>query len=129
MKYLEETLSFIGNPGNTPQEKDIIFKDSYAKIFVDNKVQIEDDLDENRMMPIYKDVQAYLKDIDFFFDSIAFSFDIKDIETKTNDKGETFFKVIINRNMEGVNILGNNVKIHSNVLLKSMLTPTKKTLK
>lgn len=82
MKYLEETLSFIGNPGNTPQEKDIIFKDSYAKIFVDNKVQIEDDLDENRMMPIYKDVQAYLKDIDFFFDSIAFSFDIKDIETK-----------------------------------------------
>lgn len=129
MKYLEETLSFIGNPGNTPQEKDIIFKDSYAKIFVDNKVQIEDDLDENRMMPIYKDVQAYLKDIDFFFDSIAFSFDIKDIETKTNDKGETFFKVIINRNMEGVNILGNNVKNTQQRFIEINVDPNKKDLK
>ncbi|MDY6436789.1 MAG: hypothetical protein SPK72_04395, partial [Bacteroidales bacterium] len=44
VKYLEETFSFIGNPENTAQEKDIIFRESYAKIFQDDEVQIEDDL-------------------------------------------------------------------------------------
>ena len=55
VKYLEETFSFIGNPDATAQEKDIIFKESYAKIFKDDEVQIEDDLDDSRSTYINKD--------------------------------------------------------------------------
>ncbi len=81
VNYLEETFSFIGNPENSAQEKDIIFRDSYLKIFRDEDVQIEDDLDENRRTYINKNVQAYLKDIDFFFKDIKFTFDTEDITT------------------------------------------------
>ena len=50
VKYLEDTFTFIGDPENTTQEKDIIFRESYLKIFKDEDVQIEDDLDQNRNM-------------------------------------------------------------------------------
>ena len=79
VNYLQETLNFIGDPRVSAQEKDIIFKESYNKIFRDENVQVEDDLDENRGTSINKDVQAYLKDIDFFFDNVEFTFDIQNI--------------------------------------------------
>ena len=56
--YLQETLNFIGDPAQTTQEKEIIFAQSYAKIFQDDKVQIEDDLDTKRSTSLSKDVQA-----------------------------------------------------------------------
>ena len=56
MRYLQETLNFIGDPEASAHEKDIIFKESYAKIFRDENVQVEDDLDEHRGMSINKDV-------------------------------------------------------------------------
>ena len=92
INYFQETLNFIGNPDNTAQEKDIIFSESYTKIFRDEHVQIEDDLDEDRGTSINKDVQAYLKDIDFFFQKVNFKYDIQKIEPQTNYQGETFFK-------------------------------------
>ena len=67
VNYLQETLNFIGDPTQTAQEKEIIFTQTYTKIFQDDKVQIEDDLDTKRNTNLSKDVQAYLKDIDFFF--------------------------------------------------------------
>ena len=65
--YLEETMNFLGDSTSLPVEKEIVFTESWSKIFIDDKVQIEDDLDVNRNTPINKDVQAYLKDIDFYF--------------------------------------------------------------
>ena len=67
VSYLEETMNFLGDSTSTALEKEIVFTESWSKIFIDDKVQIEDDLDVNRKSPINKDVQAYLKDIDFFF--------------------------------------------------------------
>ena len=46
VSYLEGTLNFLGNPDEVASEKDIIINESYAKMFVDEDVQIEDDLDE-----------------------------------------------------------------------------------
>jgi len=109
VRYLEDTFSFIGNPENTAQEKDIIFKESYAKIFRDDEVQIEDDLDDNRSTYINKNVQSYLKDIDFFFKDIKFTFKIDDIQPQTNEKGEPFFKVTMMRTIVGHNIAGDSV--------------------
>lgn len=129
VKYLEETFSFIGDPENTAQEKDIIFKESYSKIFRDDEVQIEDDLDENRSTNINKDVQAYLKDIDFFFKDAAFTLKVEDIKPQTNDKGETYFKVTMMRTIVGHNIVGDTVNSTIKRYMEVNVDRSKKDLK
>ena len=79
LAYLEETMNFIGDSATSASEKEIVFTESWSKIFIDDKVQVEDDLDVNRKTPINKDVQAYLKDIDFFFKWANFKFDLQSI--------------------------------------------------
>lgn len=129
VKYLEETFTFIGDPENTAQEKDIIFKESYSKIFRDDEVQIEDDLDENRSTNINKDVQAYLKDIDFFFKDVTFTLKVEDIKPQTNDKGETFFKVTMMRTIVGHNIVGDSVNSTIKRYMEVNVDRSKKDLK
>ena len=129
VKYLQETLNFIGDPDNYAQEKDIIFKESYNKIFRDENVQVEDDLDENRGTTINKDVQAYLKDIDFFFHDVKFNFDIQSITPQINDLGETFFKVEMIRTISGNAITGNSINNTRNRFLEVNLDSYKKELK
>lgn len=99
MNYLEETLNFLGDSTATPMEKEIIFTESWSKIFIDDKVQVEDDLDANRNTPINKDVQAYLKDIDFFFKNANFKFDLQSIADNTRDDGTIYFKVTMTRRL------------------------------
>lgn len=127
--YLQETLNFIGDPTVSAQEKDIIFKESYSKVFRDDEVQVEDDLDENRGTSINKDVQAYLKDVDFFYDNVRFNFDIQSITPQINDLGETFFKVSMIRTIAGKNITGDIVNNSKNRYLEINLDPYKKELK
>lgn len=129
VKYLEETFTFIGDPENTAQEKDIIFKESYAKIFRDDEVQIEDDLDDNRSTHINKDVQAYLKDIDFFFNDATFTLKVEDIKPQTTDKGETFFKVTMMRTIAGHNITGDSVNSTIKRYMEVNVNRSKKELK
>ena len=97
--YLEETMNFIGDSTSTAMEKEIVFTESWSKIFTDDKVQVEDDLDVNRNTPINKDVQAYLKDIDFFFKWANFKFDIQSIANNTRDDGSIFFKATLTRHL------------------------------
>ena len=97
--YLEETMNFIGDSATIAAEKEIVFTESWSKIFIDDKVQVEDDLDNNRTSPINKDVQAYLKDIDFFFKWANFKFDLQSIANGVNDDGSVFFKVTLTRHL------------------------------
>ena len=129
VKYLEETFSFIGNPENTAQEKDIIFRESYAKIFQDDEVQIEDDLDDSRSTSINKDVQAYLKDIDFFFKDATFTLKVDDIKPQTNEKGQTYFKVTMMRTIVGHNVVGDSVNNSLKRFMEVNVDPSKKDLK
>lgn len=99
--YLEETMNFIGDSTATAAEKEIVFTESWSKIFIDDKVQVEDDLDVNRSTPINKDVQAYLKDIDFFFKWANFKFDLQSIANSTRENGSVFFKVSLTRHLTG----------------------------
>ena len=128
-RYLEDTFSFIGNPEATAQEKDIVFKESYTKIFKDDKVQIEDDLDDNRSTYINKDVQAYLKDIDFFFKDVKFTLKIDNISPQTNEFGETFFKVTMMRTIAGHNIIGDTVNNTCKRFMEVNVDPSKKDIK
>ena len=129
VNYLQETVNFIGDPDNYAQEKDIIFKESYSKIFRDDNVQVEDDLDENRGTTINKDVQAYLKDIDFFFDDVEFTFDIQNIIPQINEVGETFFKVEMIRTIAGNTITGDSINNSRSRFLEINLDTYKKELK
>ena len=129
VNYLQETVNFIGDPDNYAQEKDIIFKESYSKIFRDDNVQVEDDLDENRGTTINKDVQAYLKDIDFFFDNVEFTFDIQNVTPQINELGETFFKVEMIRTIAGNTITGDSINNSRSRFLEINLDTYKKELK
>ena len=114
LHYLEGTLNFLGNPENLPSEKEIILNSSYLKIFKDDKVQIEDDLDANREVSFRKDVQAYLKDVVFFYKKVKFSLHITNITPGINENNEIFFKVTLNRNLQGVTV--NNDTVENNQL-------------
>ena len=102
--YLEETMNFLGDSTSTALEKEIVFTESLSKVFTDDKVQIEDDLDVNRNTPINKDVQAYLKDIDFFFKWATFKFDVQSISNSTRDDGSVFFKATLTRHLTAMTI-------------------------
>ena len=129
VRYLQETLNFIGDPNNYAQEKDIIFKESYNKVFRDEYVQVEDDLDENRGTTINKDIQAYLKDIDFFFNDVKFTFDIQSVTPQINEVGETFFKVELVRTIVGNTITGDSINNSRKRFLEINLDSYKKELK
>lgn len=129
VNYLCGTLNFLGDPNNSIYEKDIILKDSYSKIFRDDKVQVEDDLDETRSVLVNKDIQAYLKDIDFFFLNVTFDFNIESIKLQTNENGEPFFKVSMIRTLTGRTITGDSINNSKNRFLEINVDPYKKGLK
>ena len=104
ISYLEETMNFLGDSTTSALEKEIVFTESWSKIFIDDKVQIEDDLDVNRNTPINKDVQAYLKDIDFFFKWANFKLDLQSIANNTRDDGTNYFKVTLTRHLTATTI-------------------------
>jgi len=127
--FLEGTLNFLGDSTATVSEKEIIINQSYAKIFRDAEVQVEDDLDENRETLVNKDVQAYLKDVDFFFDAVNFSFDIRQIEQFSNENGDLFFKVSLIRKLEGITVQNDSVSNSRERFVEINLDPFKKDLK
>lgn len=129
IQFLEGTLNFLGDDTQLPSDKDVIINESYLKFFRDDEVQIEDDLDENREISLSKDVQAYLKDIDFFFNEVTFTFNIEKVEQLVNDQGELYFKVTMNRNLKGVTIEKDTVDNNMIRYAEINLDPFQKDLK
>lgn len=129
VQFLEGTLNFLGDDTQLPSDKDVIFNESFLKFFRDDEVQIEDDLDENREISLSKDVQAYLKDVDFFFNEVTFTFNFEKVEQLVNDNGELYFKVTMNRNLQGITI--DNDTIDNNMIryAEINLDPYQKDLK
>ena len=129
VKYLEGTLNFLGDPNNVASEKDIIINQSFLKMFESDEVQIEDDLDENREIAISKDVQAYLKDIVFFYKKVTFSFEVNAVEQFINEKNQIYFKVTATRELQGITIDNDTVSNNLIRYLEVNLDPYKQDLK
>lgn len=129
VSFLEFTVNTLGDDQTPTREKEIIINQSYQKIFRDDKVQIEDDLDENRDVITNKDVQAYLKDIDFFFKEVEFEFDVENIEYQVNDQGKVFFKVNMNRLLNGVTLDNDTVRSIKKRFIEINLNDTQQDLK
>ena len=103
---LQTMFNLLGDPDVSRADKDVILNQSYLKYFKDDNVQIEDDLDPNRQLPMNKNAQAYLQDVVFFFKEVHFVFEVKEITKGLTDNGEVYFKASINRMLEGTNLYG-----------------------
>lgn len=109
VKFFESSLNFLGDRRNEVSEKQTIISESYLKWCWDDKVQIEDDLDEGRLVPLYKDMPAYLSDVDFFFKGAKFQYSVQDISLETNPQGLSYFKITANRNLKALTVNGDSV--------------------
>lgn len=107
--YLEFSLNAIGDNELTPKEKDIIISESYLKLFRDAKVQIEDDLVAEREAVTNKDVQAYLKDVDFFFEKVIFSYKILSNKLLQDENDQEYFKIHALRTISANNLKGDSI--------------------
>lgn len=107
--FLQLLLNTLGSGSTSARDKDIVITESYAKIFRDSKVQIEDDLAETRSTITNKDVVAYLKDVDFFFGDVSFELTIDDIKQGVSANGQVFYRVSLRRTLTGTTITGKKI--------------------
>lgn len=109
VSFLQYMLNTLGSSSTSSRDKDVLVTESYSKIFRDGKVQVEDDLDDEREVITNKDIVAYLRDVDFFFNDVKFELVIENIKTSTMPNGELFYKVSARRNMTGTTAEGKSV--------------------
>lgn len=128
-QFLEGTLNFLGDPESTVQDKEIIINESWDKIFANENVQIEDDLDDRRDVPVNKDVRAYLKDVDFFFRHAVFTFDILSVDPMVGQNGQFYFLVTLNRQLNARAINGDSIRSSRQRFMEINLDPFKKDLR
>ncbi len=126
--FLEFVLNTLGASDTPARDKEVVVTESYAKIFRDSKVQVEDDLDQTRNVITNKDVPAYLKDVDFFFTDVKFTFEIDKIESGEVD-GKQFYKVIATRNLSGTSAEGETVNNNSPRFIEMNYDPRTQDLK
>lgn len=127
--YLFETLNFIGDSVSPVQEKEIIFNESWSKIFTNADAMIEDDLDTLREMVVNKDVRSYLRDIEFFFRQIRFSHNIEKITALTSSANTTYFMVTMTRTIEAVGLSGEPITNTQQRFIEINLDPLRKDLR
>lgn len=128
-QFLEGTLNFLGDPESTVQDKEIIINESWDKIFANENVQIEDDLDDRRDVPVNKEVRAYLKDVDFFFRHAVFTFDILSVDPMVGQNGQFYFLVTLNRQLNARAINGDSIRSSRQRYMEINLDPFKKDLR
>ncbi len=109
VSFLEYMLNTVGSTNTSTRDKDVIITQSYAKVFRDSEVQVEDDLLEDRQVITNKDVIAYLKDIEFFFRDVSFEFNILDITEEVGEDDQLYLKVHLERHLVGLTVDGDSV--------------------
>lgn len=129
VSFLQFTFNAIGDSSASAREKEIIISQSYLKVFRDPDVQIEDDLAEYRSTVTNKDVQAYLKDIDFFFKHVSFEFLITEVSHEINEAGELYFQASMDRVLRGVTFDGDSVYHVQPRVVEVNLDPESRVLK
>ncbi len=129
VSFLQYILNTVGNRATSQRDKEVIISESYQKIFRDKDVQVEDDLLADRLVVTNKDVTAYLKDIDFFFDHVQFEFEIVKVEPLKRDNGDWYFKVETNRTLKGVPIDGQDIQNTQKRFIEVNLDKEKEDLK
>lgn len=109
VRFLEYLLNTVGSAETSPRDKDVIIRESYLKIFRDEKVQVEDDLLLDRKVVTNKDVTAYLKDIEFFYKNVEFKFKIREVKPAQKENGEVYFLASLDRTISATALSGEKI--------------------
>lgn len=129
VSFFQFMCNAIGDSYSTPQEKDIVISQTYLKAFRDEEVQVEDDLVEDRRTVTNKNIQAYLKDIDFFFTEARFDLRIEEVSHFLTDEGIFYFKVSASRNLQATTLKGDTVNVTQPRFIEVNLDPVERDLK
>lgn len=129
VRFFQYSLNLLGSDSIPAGDKEIIINESYLRIFRDAEVQIEDDLLENRREITNKNVQAYLRDVDFFFEHVQFKYHIIDIRLEVNEKGAPYFRIETKRTLEGLGLEGETIKNHQTRYFEVSLDQSRRELK
>ena len=108
-QFFEYMLNAVGSENATPRDKEVIITQSYQKAFESSKVQIEDDLLDERKVITNKDITGYLRDVDFFFTNITFKFSDIDIQRQEKQNGDPYYLVSFENRLQGTSIDGESV--------------------
>lgn len=104
INFYQYMLNTVGDAKTPARDKEVIITDSYQKIFQNNHVQIEDDLSSDRSAIVNKDVSAYLRDVDFFFQKVKFTFDGIKVTSGDRPDGTTYYTAQFIEQIDGVSI-------------------------
>lgn len=126
---LQNYLNIVGDSSSAFSDKKVIFNETWQKLFRDEKVQVEDDLDPTRKHTIYKNITAYLKDVDFFFKHAEFAFELKEIESLINDNGALFLKVDLYQKLNAIDIDGDTIHTEKDRFLEISVDRDEQNLK
>lgn len=129
VSFMEFAFNTIGSGQTDYKDKHTIIEQSYLKFFKNEKVQIEDDLVEKRDMVTNKDVQAYLKDIDFFYKAVSFKYTIEEITQEVSESGDVYFKIRASRNIKGTTLEGKQINENRTRYIEVNLDKTSRDLK
>ncbi|MEO1419010.1 MAG: leucine-rich repeat domain-containing protein [Bacteroidota bacterium] len=130
VSFLSFVLNTLGNEETPTAHKQTIIQESYAKLFRDAEVQIEDDLVVGRSTITNKNVQAYLQDVDFFFEHVEFEYEIISIQEAKRADDQWFFLVETQRLLKGITSDGNAEIDHQSVrYIEINLYPASRSLK
>lgn len=110
VSFVEFMFNTLGDPLTPVQEKQRIINQSYLKVFRDSEVQLEDDLIPDRSTVVHKAVSAYLKDIDFFFEQVAFTYTIVDVQYSYRENGLPFLLFETQRMLAGKDYQGQSLQ-------------------
>lgn len=106
VSYYKFMLNTVGGQRASMTEKETVINSSYDKVFRDPEVQVEDDLSLERSAIVNKNVQAYLRDVDFFFREITFDFTDIEVSRETTETGNPYYLVSFVSTWEGTNLEG-----------------------
>ena len=110
VSFMQFVYNTLGEEESSVRDKETIVNQSFQKIFKNKEVQIEDDLIEKRDLWVNKNVQSYLKDIDFFYKNVTFDYTVSSIAHRIAHDGTIFFTTTANRSLEGTNFKNEKVK-------------------
>lgn len=109
VRFLEYLLNTVGDAETPARDRDVIIRESYLKIFRDEQVQVEDDLVLDRKVVTNKNITAYMKDIEFFFQDVDFKFKVREVKPGQKENGEVFFIVSMDRTITATDNNGKNI--------------------
>ncbi len=110
VSFMQFMYNTLGEEESSVRDKETIVNQSFQKIFKDKNVQVEDDLIEKRDLWMNKNVQSYLKDIDFFYKNATFKYTVSSIAHRVAPDGTIYFTATTNRALEGTNFKNEKVK-------------------